>query len=250
MSERIALTDTELRVLAVMIEKSLTQAAGYPMTLNSITLGANQKQNREPVVEYAEGDVSAAIRTLTHKGLVAQSAASPSARAVRFEHKVVEQFHWDKREQAVMAELMLRGRQTAGELRTHASRMTSLPDLTAVAAVLEALKNAEPRSVEELPREPGRSANRFRHLLGDDSSATAISSAARSAAIPAPSAVQPSSGVMGRSIPAAAAFHEPRPELLERVARLENEVAELRQIIARIRSHTARMSEAADPSNP
>src|SRR3972149_41663 len=98
------------------------------MTVNAITLGANQLQNREPVVSYGESEVSAALRNLIHKDLAVQSPPSSGARAVRFEHRAVEHFHWDRRDQAVLAELMLRGRQTAGELRTHASRMTPLPD--------------------------------------------------------------------------------------------------------------------------
>lgn len=225
----IILSDHEARVLAVLIEKSLTQAGGYPMTLNSITLGANQKQNREPVVEYTEGEVSAALRTLSHKGLIGQSAASAGARAVRFEHRVVERLHWDRREQAVMAELMLRGRQTAGELRTRASRMTPLPDLPAVGAILESLKHTTPPYVEELPREPGRSANRFRHLLGQ----SAATNQAIGASGPlethtsAPSAHAPPSRLVSSLTPSTGT-----PDLTERVARLEAEAAEMRTRIA------------------
>ncbi len=141
------------------------------MTINSIVAGANQLQNRDPVVGYSESEVSAALRNLEHKGLVAQAAFSPGARTVRFEHRAVEQFGWDRRAQAVMAELMLRGRQTAGELRTRASRMTQLPDLQAVVVVIEELRAHDPPWVEEMAREPGRSANRFRHMLGGEAHA-------------------------------------------------------------------------------
>lgn len=169
MDSKLILTEVEVRVLAVLIEKALTSAGAYPMTINAVVLGANQLQNREPVTAFSESEVSAAMRTLEHKGLVAQAATSAGARAVRFEHRVVDRLGWDRREQAVMAELMLRGRQTTGELRTRASRMTQLPDMQAVVAVLDALKSRTPPFVEELAREPGRSANRFRHLLAVES---------------------------------------------------------------------------------
>ncbi len=168
----MVLNETEIRLLGVMIEKSLTQPAGYPMTLNAITHGANQLHNRDPVTQYSENDMSAALRTLQHKKLVAQAPPSPGARANRFEHKVVEVFHWDRRDQAVMAELMLRGRQTAGELRSRASRMTALQDIESVTAILQGLKSHDPPFVDELPREPGRSANRFRHLLLSEAAGT------------------------------------------------------------------------------
>jgi uncharacterized protein YceH (UPF0502 family) len=223
------LSDTELRVLGVLIEKALTQPAGYPMTLNAITLGANQKQNRDPVVEYSEGDVSAALRTLEHKGLASRAETAIGARAVRFKHLAVEKFKWDRREQAVLAELMLRGRQTAGELRTRASRMTPLPDLQAVGSILEHLKATQPRYVEELPREPGRSANRFRHLLGREEHGLVHPSAAveESRATLAP----PSEAQSG-------ADSGPDSGLFERVGRLEAEVAGLKAIVRELQTKT------------
>ncbi len=162
------LNDIEQRVLGVLLEKSLAHPGSYPLTLNAVLLGANQKQNRDPVVEYAESDVSRALHSLQLKGLVKQAAPAMGARANRFQHHVVEALHWDQREQAVMAELLLRGRQTPGELRTHASRMTPLQDMDSVSAILKGLAAVDPPFVVELPREPGRSANRWQHRLSDD----------------------------------------------------------------------------------
>lgn len=217
------LNEIEIRVLGVLIEKSLTQSSGYPMTVNGITLGANQLQNREPVTSYSESEVSAALRNLIHMNLAAQSPPSSGARAVRFEHRVVDHSHWDRREQAVMAELMLRGRQTAGELRTHASRMTPLPDLPAVTAILDALKAHEPPFVEELPREPGRSANRFRHLLG---------------AIGAPAAVSQTPEVKPPT---------DTDSLLIRVTNLESEVAVLKAAVAGLMKNKTSGIDASQP---
>ncbi len=210
------LTEIELRVLGVLIEKSLAVPTGYPMTLNSVVLGANQKQNREPVTEYTETDVSRTLHTLQVKNLVKLAAPAASARANRFQHNVVEVFHWDKREQAIMAELMLRGRQTPGELRTHASRMTPLDDLPAVLAVLDALSKTQPPYVEELPREPGRSANRYRHLLG---AGDARETVGETSTVP----ISQETPTVGD-----------RPSLDVRVTTLEKRVAELEKRLVRL----------------
>ncbi len=168
------LNEVELRVLGVLIEKSLSQPGGYPLTLNAVLLGANQSQNREPVLDLTEADVATAIHTLGGRQLVRHAPTAPGARSNRFEHLAEQCFGWDKREQAVMAELILRDRQTPGELRSRANRMTPIPDLEAVAAILQDLMGRDPPCVEELQREPGRSAIRFRQLLaGDDGSESA-----------------------------------------------------------------------------
>jgi len=214
MDAKPILSEVEVRVLAVLIEKALTAASAYPMTVNAVVLGANQLQNREPVTAFGESEVSAAMRTLEHKGLVAQAATSAGARAVRFEHRVVEKLGWDRCEQAVMAELMLRGRQTTGELRTRASRMAQLPDLQAVVTILDALKSHTPPFVEELAREPGRSANRFRHLLAVE-----------------PAEAESASGP---------------PSLEARVARLEAELRSLKDLFAARGSPNASVFDAGD----
>lgn len=207
------LSETEIRVLGVLIEKSLTQAGSYPLTLNAVVLGANQKQNRDPVQEHPEAEIAKALYDLQQRNLVRHAPPAPGARVNRFEHNVVERFHWDRREQAIMAELMLRGRQTAGELRTRASRMAPLHDLEAVSAVLAALATADPPFVEELPREPGRSANRFRHLLST-----------------APLDLGPSSASAGGE-PAVPDTRHADAELAGRVTRLEETVARLADVV-------------------
>ena len=216
----IQLDEVELRILGVLIEKSLTQAATYPMTLNAIVLGANQKQNRDPVADFSEQEIAKALYTLEKRGLVQQAPPNPGARANRFGHNVVETLHWDRREQAVMAELILRGRQTAGELRSRASRMTPLNDLDSVGSILSALGASDPPCVEELSREPGRSANRFRHLLS-----------AESGGAPAATARPPAEdqvATAGDSIDA----------ILARIAALEAKVAELDRVVTDLRKNT------------
>jgi hypothetical protein len=215
----IPLNDIELRIIGVLIEKALAVPGSYPMTMNLIVLAANQKQNREPVMEYTESEVARALHTLQGKDLVKLAPPAPGARANRFQHNVVEAFHWDKREQALMAELMLRGRQTAGELRTHASRMTPFEDLSGVIAVLDALSKTTPPYVEELPREPGRAANRFRHLLGVVPPEP-IASSGNAAVLPTP------------ATPAGAGSSEANPDdLRQRVETLEERVRALEERI-------------------
>ena len=227
----VTLNDIELRVLGVLIEKSLAQPAGYPLTLNAVLLGANQKQNRAPVLELTEAEVATALHTLEQKHLVAHATPALGARANRFEHQVLDVFKWDRREQAVMAELILRGPQTAGELRTRGSRMTPIPDLEAVAAILTELTGGEPRFVEELPREPGRSANRFRHLL---SAATTDETEVAGGARPAVD-TPPGKGLEDEALAA-------------RVAKLEEQVAGLTEAVAELRRN--RSAAIDDPDHP
>ena len=159
-------------------------------------------------------------------------APSLEARSNRFEHNVVERFHWDRREQAVMAELMLRGRQTAGELRTRASRMTPIPDLPAALAILTALAAYETHFAEELSREPGRSTTRFRHLLGEAPAAHEDSSIADQAETPLQDAV-----ATAPATPADTPRSDAEPgNLADRVAALESKVAELSRTVESLRS--------------
>jgi uncharacterized protein YceH (UPF0502 family) len=217
----IQMTETELRVLGVLIEKSLSHPQSYPMTLNAVLLGANQKQNRDPVVEYSEREIAKALYDLEKRRLVKQTTPEHGARANRFAHNVVEELHWDRREQAIMAELMLRGRQTVGELRPRASRMTPLADLEAVMSILKGLQAHDPPFVEELVREPGRSTTRFRHLLSAE------------AGLPAGAAAAPPTKAAAGSPDEAPDTQVDRLAALEdRVSRLEGMVEELRKNVA------------------
>lgn len=163
-----ALDAIECRVLGVLIEKSLTQPGSYPLTINAIVQGANQKQNRDPIMELEDDDVKAALAHMQTLHLIEQAPPLPGARAQRFAHNVVAKLTWDRREQAVMAELMLRGKQTPGELRTRASRMAALTDVPAVLNVLQELAAYNPPYVVELSREPGRTVTRYSHCMMPD----------------------------------------------------------------------------------
>ena len=120
-----ALTPPQRRVLGVLIEKQKTSntADTYPMTLNGIRVGCNQKSNRDPVVDYDEDEVEETLGELQKAGLVMRMTGG---RADRFRHLVYEQWRVTKVELAVLAELLLRGSQTEGDLRGRASRMDDI----------------------------------------------------------------------------------------------------------------------------
>src|SRR5207248_5113709 len=130
------LTGLQRRILGVLMEKSLAQPEYYPMTLNAITAACNQKSNRDPVMSVPDGEVGKVLWELQQAGLVAQAEPDRSARANRFRHLVEEKLGWNARERALLAELLLRGPQTAGELRTHASRMMAFDNVTYISEML------------------------------------------------------------------------------------------------------------------
>jgi len=161
----LTLTIGQRRVLGVMIEKCHTTPDQYPLTINALVAGCNQKSNRQPVYEFTEGEVGIALQELMHKGLARRADTPPGARSVRYEHAVQSACGWSPREQAILAELMLRGPQTVGELRTRADRMSRMHDLQFVEGILSELAGQDPPLVRVLPRAPGQSAVRYAHAL-------------------------------------------------------------------------------------
>ncbi|MFH1417371.1 MAG: DUF480 domain-containing protein [Planctomycetota bacterium] len=183
----ITLNPIELRVLGVLIEKSLANPASYPMTLNAITAGSNQKTNRDPVMSSTEGEVAAALHQLQQWQLVGQSPPDRGSRANRFNHDVEARFGWNAAQRAIMAELMLRGPQTLGELRGRASRMTHIESTDYARELLEELRRADPPAVVELPRQVGKSSTRWARLFGGDlTSATTAENGGGDGVIAAP----------------------------------------------------------------
>jgi uncharacterized protein len=228
----IKLNSIQRRVLGVMIEKSLTTPGSYPLTLNTILAGCNQLSCRNPVMKVSEADVSRTVQQLQSAAcglVVRQAPPEPTARANRFEHQAEARLGWDKRAQAIMAELLLRGPQTLGELKGNATRMTSMQDLQMVTALLKELAEHDPPYARELPRQPGRSTTRFDHLLYPDDE---------------PREVQPEeatgqqavSGLVAGTVPPAPATSS-GPDLETRVARLEADLATLREELAALRAN-------------
>jgi len=133
----VPLTARERRVIGVLVEKGKTTPEAYPLTVNAVVTGCNQKTNREPLTNYDADDVEEILQGLRKKG--ATIMVDSGGLALRWRHTMYEWLKVTKVELAVLAELMLRGPQTEGDLRARASRMEPLADLPALQAVLEAL---------------------------------------------------------------------------------------------------------------
>lgn len=158
------LNAVEMRVLGALIEKDLATPEYYPLTLNSLTAACNQKSNRDPVMALDESDVVRALDSLKLKRYARQSAEG--IRAAKYCHSLSENMMLEPADLAILAELLLRGPQTLGELRTRGERMCPLPDLELVEKVLEGLMNPDRPMVCKLPRQVGRKEARFAQLFG------------------------------------------------------------------------------------
>jgi uncharacterized protein YceH (UPF0502 family) len=204
----------EVRILGCLIEKELTTPEYYPLTLNALTNACNQKSNRDPVLGLEDADVVRGLDSLRFKQFVVVS--SDGGRVPKYRHILSERLRLAPEELALLCELLVRGPQTVGELRTRAERMRSFTDLAAVEEVLGDLMTREQPLVTRLPRQPGRKETRYAHLCaGEPEVATEES-------MPHPEAAR--LRVM--------AGDERIAKLEEEVVALKAEMAELRQMVA------------------
>ena len=205
------LNEVEARVLGSLIEKQVTTPEYYPLTLNALVLACNQKSNRHPVVSFDEATVAAAVESLRDKNLVYVFYGSGS-RVPKYKHVAPEILGLDARELAVMCVLMLRGPQTAGELRARTDRLYDFSGPEEVEETLASLIAKEPEPlVAKLPRQPGQKEGRFAHLLSGEVSAEEQSEGGEAGSAP------------GRS---------PAPD---RYTKLEQEVETLREQLESLR---------------
>jgi uncharacterized protein len=210
------LSDSEIRVLGCLLEKQRTTPDHYPLSLNALRLACNQATNREPVVDYDEAAIRDALHRLERRGYARLAGAS---RAAKYRHLLADALPMSSAEQAVMCVLMLRGAQTPGELKQRGERIHAFEGFEEVHATLSAL--IERALVARLERRPGQKEERYKQLLGEDAE---------------------SDGAVGgfqTSRPADRDIHSspaatPSSGLAERVARLEQEVAELRAALAEL----------------
>jgi uncharacterized protein len=192
----------ELRVLGCLIEKQRTTPDQYPLSLNALRLACNQTTNRDPVVDYDEPTIRAALTRMSDRGWV-RLASGPGSRAAKFRHLLDDALGVTTAELALLAVLMLRGPQTPGELKQRTDRMQSFSSLAELEATLQGLLQRE--LVAQLPRRPGQKEQRYTQLLGGDEAADG----------PVPTATQPS------------------PDSIEaRVTRLEERLAEILRMLS------------------
>jgi uncharacterized protein len=162
----IVLSDVEARVLGCLVEKEITTPEYYPLSLNALVHACNQKSNREPLMNLDEDAVRHALRTLGEQALA--RSASGDSRVAKYEHRLSEVFNFTRPEAAILCELLLRGPQTPGELRSRAERMHSFEDLSVVHTTLKHLMEREPALAKLLPRQAGNKEARYAHLLSGD----------------------------------------------------------------------------------
>jgi uncharacterized protein len=230
----VNLSASETRVLGCLLEKQRTTPDTYPLSLNALRLACNQATNRDPVVEYDDGIIRDALHRLERRGL-ARLASGRGSRATKYRHLLAEALPMNPAEQALMCVLMLRGPQTPGQLKQRGERMHSFAHLEEVQETLARL--IERQLVARLHRRPGQKEERYTQLLavgaGREGEPEHVASAAGgdfdggrefdgSVDLHATSAMD--------AVPGAARAEGALTGLQARVARLEREVAELREV--------------------
>ena len=195
----------ETRVLGTLVEKQHTVPDTYPLTLNALLAGCNQKSSRSPVIEATEADVQVALDTLRSANLVIETSGG---RVARYSHNFERVLQVPSQAAALLTVLMLRGPQTPGELRGNSERLHKFADISAVEAFLQELA-ARPAGplVVQLPRLPGARENRWAHTLG------------------------------GEAPPAPVTYANEPTSLKADVARLEAELQALKALVAKVCAH-------------
>jgi uncharacterized protein YceH (UPF0502 family) len=205
----------ETRVLGVLAEKQRTVPDSYPLTLNALVSGCNQKSSRDPVIEASEPEVQAALDSLRALSLIVETSGG---RASRYAHNIERVLHISTQSTALLTMLMLRGPQTAGELRINCERLHRFADISSVESFLaELAERAAGGLVVELPRQPGSRENRWMHLLSG-----------------APAIEQRASAGAASAAPAADVTVGEIAALKANVAKLEAEVSELRTLVGKL----------------
>lgn len=171
------LTPLEARVLGVLVEKERTVPDTYPLSLNALTAGCNQKTARSPVMSVTDADVLTAIDSLKRLSLVLEASSS---RVPRFEHNMDRVLRIPSQAVAILTMLFLRGPQTAAELRLNSARLHGFADTSSVEAFLDELAAHDPPRVVRLSRTPGERESRWMHLLCGE---VALTEAPRGAAL-------------------------------------------------------------------
>jgi uncharacterized protein YceH (UPF0502 family) len=222
-----SLTEIEARVLGALIEKEITTPEYYPLSVNALVNACNQKSNRHPEMHLDDDAVLQALRTLEQKGL-AGKGDNMEGRVKKYEHRLADAFNFNRLETAILCELLLRGPQTPGELRSRAERMHHFDDLESVNATLRHLIERDPPLVKLLPRQPGTKEARYAHLLSGD-----VTIPTESVPVPASSATK---SVI--TFPSTAA-PTPPPASVDRITQLEQKVTALQEEIADLKQQLA-----------
>jgi uncharacterized protein len=217
------LSSEELRVLGCLLEKQRTTPEQYPLSLNALRLACNQSTNRDPVVDYDEATIRDALHRLERRRLVRFASGS---RAAKYRHLLEEALPLEEGERSILTVLLLRGSQTPGELKQRTERMHAFADLAGVNETLSRMIERE--LVASLGRRPGQKEERYAQLLGGDDEPTAAPAPATAGAAPdGARALDADADADDASLALGSPLNE-LAELRERIARLEHEVAAMR----------------------
>ena len=238
---RIELDSLQARVIGCMLEKQITTPDQYPLSLNALVSACNQKSNREPVMSLDEASVQRTLDALSRKHLVLERSGFGS-RVPKYQHLFCNTEYGSLKltaqELAIVCELLLRGPQTPGELRSRASRMAPFTDASQVEVALQSLLERESGAlVARLAREPGRREVRYMHLFGGEPPQQAPDgSEAAEEAHRAGEQAADALATGGRRPEGLAAGPEPTEQLADRVATLEQQVRQLRRELEELKS--------------
>ena len=214
---RPTLDAVEARVAGALAEKSLATPDHYPLTMNALVAACNQRSSREPVTDYAERDVAAAVDRLMRRGL-AGTTAGAGHRVAKVRHLLDRALDLSRRELAALTVLLLRGPQTPGEINARTGRLADFAGVADVEETLWLLGDRDEPLVVQLDREPGQSADRYAHRLSGE--VEGVTTAAPASA--------PSDATTGAARTPSAPSGEEAGPLADRVRQLERELAELR----------------------
>ena len=224
----IQLSPIQARIIGVLLEKEVTTPDQYPLSLNGLTLGCNQKSNREPVMRLSESEVQNVLDELKDKKLILEHTGTGS-RVVKYKHRFCNtefsDLKFSRQQLAIICVMLLRGPQTPGELRTRTNRLANFDNVDEVEATLHKLQDLNDQQlVVKLDREPGKRDARYAHLFSGEEGLQVASQAQ----------------VNTNSIQDAASAS---PQALERIALLEQQVTELTNQLAELKELVDILSE-------
>ena len=225
----IQLTPKQARLIGVLLEKEVTTPDQYPLSINGLTLGCNQKSNREPVMNLAESEVQGILDELKDKKLILEYTGAGS-RVVKYKHRFCNtefsDLKFSRQQLAIVCVMLLRGPQTPGELRTRTHRLAEFDNVEEVEATLTKLHDLnDEQLVLKLDREPGKRDARYAHLFSGEDGLQVVSKA-----------IENASNTDQESVPSC-------PQTAQRITVLEQQVAELTHQLAELKELVDILSE-------
>ena len=222
----IKLSDKQARVIGVLLEKEVTTPDQYPLSLNGLTNGCNQKSSREPVMNLSESEVQEVLDELREKKITFQQSGSTS-RVVKYRHRFCNtefsDLQFTPQQKAIMCVLLLRGPQTPGELRTRTNRLAEFANVDEVEAALELMKDLKGEQlVIQFAREPGKRECRYAQMLTDQ--AAVLSSLTGYSNVDSPEHASQPNHQQG-------SMNERMAVMEQQISDLSQQVVELRELI-------------------